>query len=194
MACTSRSTRARGAEGAAPDRCGRASCQRRSGSSTPWPTHGQGRTRGDLFANSRVMFTPSSGGAVDARPPLKSAGMVRSRTRSGAPFHVTVRHLCFKGGRVKIASTGAEEAAAEQGHDARRFRGDASGARRGQADRAGAQPTGRRCRGRRRHRHSGGRARRARGLHRSDRVPAAGHPRAAEPAGGHPRALPRRRA
>lgn len=37
---------------------------------------------------------------------------------SGAPFHMTVRHLCFMGGRVKIASTGAEEAASEQGQHA----------------------------------------------------------------------------
>lgn len=44
----------------------------------------------------------------------------------GAPFHVTERHLCFKGGRVKIASTGAEEAASEQGQQAKRFRGDTS--------------------------------------------------------------------
>ncbi|CAO0834664.1 hypothetical protein SMICM17S_10942 [Streptomyces microflavus] len=35
---------------------------------------------------------------------------------------MTERHLRFKGGRVKIASTGAEEAAAEPGQHARRFR------------------------------------------------------------------------
>ena len=82
---------------------------------------------GDLFANSGVRFTPSGGGAVDARPPLKSTGMVRSRTgHTRAGVHVTVRHLCFKGGRVKIASTGAEEAASEQGQHARGAGGDAS--------------------------------------------------------------------
>ncbi len=46
----------------------------------------------------------------------------------GALVHVTERHLCFKGGRVKIASTGAEEAASEQGQQAQRFRDGVFGA------------------------------------------------------------------
>lgn len=60
-------------------------------------------------------------------------------TRGRAPIHVTVRHLCFKGGRVKIASTGAEEAASEQGQHARGAGGDASGSGCRQANRAGTQ-------------------------------------------------------
>lgn len=40
---------------------------------------------------------------------------------------MAVRHLCFMGGRVKNASTGAEEAAAEQGRHAGRFRGHRPG-------------------------------------------------------------------
>ena len=61
--------------------CGRASCQSLRGSSNPRPGCARRRARGDLFVNSWVMFTRSGGGAVDARPPLKSTGMVRSRTR-----------------------------------------------------------------------------------------------------------------
>lgn len=70
---------------------------------------------GDLFAHSRVMFTRSSGGAAASAPSQKGWNGQKPDQMWEERAHVTVRHLCFMGGRVKNASTGAEEAAAEQG-------------------------------------------------------------------------------
>ena len=94
------------------------------GSSSRRPGRATATRRGDLFANSGVMFTPSGGGAVDARPLSKALGWSEAVPGGRGAVPVDRASPLLMGGRVRIASTGAEEAASAQGQQRTPFRGD----------------------------------------------------------------------
>ena len=174
-----------GADGAAGEAAGAHPAKARP-QIQPAAAVGRGRDGRELLVNSSVMFTPSGGGAGDARL-LPRALEGRRPTRGGAVLTCDrsssrASRVGRKGEQQRIASTGAEEAASVA-QDAGPPRPGTARARLGARQRARdrrvaarAQPArrGGRRRGRRRHRRGAPSRRPTR------TTPAPGHPRRAD--------------